>query len=156
MEAKYGKQIREMRKAYGLTQIQLAEKAGIAVNSLRRYESNERQPTNEIIEQLAAAVGISLPEFFLRFPRRLDEMSSAEISTLMRSKLVAMDENGNYYWTLQGAVDGKALEEDNRKDELLSHFHKLNEQGQQKAVEQVGDLAKVPDYQKKQTPPEDK
>lgn len=118
MEAKYGRVIREMRKAYGLTQIQLAEKAEIAVNSLRRYESNERQPTNEIMEQLAGAVGISLPEFFIRFPRRLEEMSSAEISTLMRSKLVAMDEDGKYHWTLPNPVNGSVLEKDDCKDEL--------------------------------------
>jgi Predicted transcriptional regulators len=138
-----------MRKAYKLTQIQLAEKAGIAVNSLRRYESNERQPSSDVIQQLAAAVGISDVEFFMRFPRGLEDMSPVEIASLIKAGEVLLDESGKPYWDMKGAVDGSVLDEDIRQNDILTHFKKLNEKGQQKAVEQVEDLAKIPDYQKK-------
>lgn len=60
MEAKYGKNIRELRKARRLTQTEFAEKAGIALSSLRRYETDERQPTMQVIGQMAEALGVGV------------------------------------------------------------------------------------------------
>ena len=68
MDAKYGQQIRAMRKAKGLTQIEFANKVRIAVNSLRRYEADERQPTMEVIEAMAAALDMSTQEFLWGSP----------------------------------------------------------------------------------------
>jgi transcriptional regulator with XRE-family HTH domain len=65
---RYGEQIRKVRKAFGLTQEEFSKKAGIAVNSLRRYEANERQPTIEIATQMAQALGLSLREFLSHDP----------------------------------------------------------------------------------------
>ncbi len=62
-EINYGQQIREVRKAFGFTQEEFSRKAGIAINSLRRYESNERQPTLDVVGRIAAAVGLSISDF---------------------------------------------------------------------------------------------
>lgn len=62
-EAQYGQQIRRVRKAFHLTQKEMAQKAGIGINSLRRYEANERQPNMAIINKLAIAVNLSLADF---------------------------------------------------------------------------------------------
>ena len=53
MEAKFGQRIREVRKSFGLSQVQLAEKAGIGVATLQRYELNERQPKIETLQKIA-------------------------------------------------------------------------------------------------------
>lgn len=62
-EAQYGQQIRRVRKAFHLTQQEMAQKAGIGINSLRRYEANERQPNMTVISKLATAVGLSVADF---------------------------------------------------------------------------------------------
>ena len=48
----------------------------------------------------------------------------------------------------------KALSaDDQRREALLSHYDLLNDDGQEKAVERVAELAEVPRYQKaKETP----
>jgi len=51
-----GERIRKLRKESGLTQSELAEKAGISTMSLRRYERNERQLTVQIVERIANAL----------------------------------------------------------------------------------------------------
>lgn len=51
-----GERIRAIRKSKGLTQIEVAEKAGIAVNSLRLYEAGKRMPNLGQIQAIAAAL----------------------------------------------------------------------------------------------------
>ncbi len=45
---------------------------------------------------------------------------------------------------------------DDNEIKLISKFNLLNDKGRQKAIEQVEDLAKIPDYQKDKTSGEDK
>lgn len=63
MDANYGGQIRAMRKSFGFTQADYAQKAGISLSSLKRYEANERQPTMAVLDKLAHALGMTTPEF---------------------------------------------------------------------------------------------
>lgn len=53
--------VQEVREAQGLTQIQLAEKAGISISSLRNFEQG-MQPSNRIKRSVAIALGVSLAE----------------------------------------------------------------------------------------------
>lgn len=53
--------VQEVREAKGLTQIQLAEKAGISLSSLRNFEQG-MQPTNRIKRSIAVALGVRLVE----------------------------------------------------------------------------------------------
>ncbi|HJA48307.1 MAG TPA: helix-turn-helix transcriptional regulator [Candidatus Agathobaculum intestinipullorum] len=68
MEVQFGTQIRKMRKAFGLTQAEFAEKSGISMMSLRRYETNERQPTMATITRMAGALGLEVGEFLWNDP----------------------------------------------------------------------------------------
>lgn len=51
-----GATMRELRKAKGLTQVQVAEEAGISVNSLRLYEAGKRQPNIKQIKAIFKAL----------------------------------------------------------------------------------------------------
>lgn len=53
----FGDQLRTLRKEKGLSQIDLAQKAGVAVNSVRLYEQNKRFPKIDALKKLAAALG---------------------------------------------------------------------------------------------------
>lgn len=57
-----GVRIRSVRKNKGFSQIEVAEKAQIAVNSLRNYEAGKRQPNMEQLQAIATALEVSLSE----------------------------------------------------------------------------------------------
>lgn len=53
-----GANIRRIRKSKGLTQVDVAEIAEIAVNSLRLYEAGKRTPNLEQVQHIAKALGV--------------------------------------------------------------------------------------------------
>ncbi len=55
-----GECIKNARKTNGKTQIELAKSAGIAVNSLRLYEANKREPSLKQLSKIAQALGLEL------------------------------------------------------------------------------------------------
>jgi putative transcriptional regulator len=52
--------LRELRAAAGLTQAELAERAGVLVTDVSRYETGARTPGLRVAGQLADALGCSL------------------------------------------------------------------------------------------------
>lgn len=53
--------LRDVRKDKRLSQMEVAQKANIAVNSLRLYESGKRQPRMDQLLKIAAALNVSVP-----------------------------------------------------------------------------------------------
>ncbi len=54
-----GKNIKEARKAAGLTQVQLAERMGITQKDISRWESNVRSPGAMSLKLLYETIGVS-------------------------------------------------------------------------------------------------
>jgi len=54
-----GEKVRVTRKRKLLTQEQLADKAGVGVNTIIRIERNQVEPHSRTIRKLAAALGVS-------------------------------------------------------------------------------------------------
>ena len=59
----FGRRLRELREAAGLTQTQLAERAGMVYQALAKYERGENEPTWPVALRLAEALGVSMDEF---------------------------------------------------------------------------------------------
>jgi len=59
-----GKRIRLIRRQEGLTQAELAEKAGLSDNFIGLIERGVGHPTLETLEQIAKALNVKLGEFF--------------------------------------------------------------------------------------------
>lgn len=57
---RFNERLRAARKEKGLTQVDLAEKAGIAVNSVRLYESGKVTPKFDAMRKLANALEIDI------------------------------------------------------------------------------------------------
>ena len=55
-----GKNIRRYRKSRGMTQAQLAEAVGLTEGAVRHYESGIRAVKPELLESIAAALGVSV------------------------------------------------------------------------------------------------
>ena len=70
-EVSFGEWLKRRRKSLGLTQEQLALKINCSTSALRKFESEERRPSAEIVEQLADIFNIPQQErkSFLRFAR---------------------------------------------------------------------------------------
>lgn len=73
-----GTKIRMIRKSKGITQIDLAENAGIAVNSLRLYEANKRQPRADQLRAIASALGVSVADLLDVKPARAVDPNETE------------------------------------------------------------------------------
>ena len=56
--------LKEIRKAKGITQTELANKLGVKRTTLSMWELGESAPTVRILPALAAALGCSIDELF--------------------------------------------------------------------------------------------
>lgn len=124
-----GENIRNARAKLNMTQKELAESAGIAINSLRNYEANKRSPSTKILGKIADALKTSAPE------------------------LMGLENMGGGFYGKEAGDDvyvkfAKNIQLHNAKARLNVAFDSMNELGQQKAVDNIEDLAKIPEYQK--------
>ena len=129
-----GERIRYYRKLAGLTQSELAKKAGISMMSIRRYETGERVPNLETLRKIASCLNTDIISFY-KPPITLLDAVSINRTGLPFAENVAKA-------TVETVYKGK-------RGTLLSAFDCLNEAGQQKAVERVEELTEIPKYQKK-------
>jgi transcriptional regulator with XRE-family HTH domain len=58
----FGARLRELREHAGLTQAQLAERAGLHLSAVTRYEHGRREPTLATASLLATALGVPVDE----------------------------------------------------------------------------------------------
>ncbi len=59
----FGQRLRELREAAGLTQQQLGERAGMAYQTIAKYEHGASIPMWPIVERLADALDVHTDEF---------------------------------------------------------------------------------------------
>lgn len=122
---KFNERLKNTRKEHGLTQMELAEKAGIAVNSVRLYESGKVVPKLDTIAKIARAMG------------------------LYAGDLVDAGQWGQ----VQPGEDSETASA--AESQLIYHFRTLNDNGQTVAVERVQELAQIPAYQRPAEPTQD-
>ena len=58
----FPEKVAKLRKEKGLTQDELAKKAGVGIAQIRRYEKGSSSPTLEVIKNLARTLGVSADE----------------------------------------------------------------------------------------------
>lgn len=61
-QIQFGKNIKKARAAAGMTQKQVAEKAGLHVNYIARIERGEENPSYEAIEKIIKALKVKSSE----------------------------------------------------------------------------------------------
>jgi transcriptional regulator with XRE-family HTH domain len=60
--ARWGETLKRRRLQRGWTQQALADRAGVARNTIARLETGNRRPSFEMLERLARAFRLSLPD----------------------------------------------------------------------------------------------
>jgi len=73
-----GERIHQARKALGLSQRALAEKAGISAMAISKYERNDSAPSSGVLLSLAKALGVRTEYFFRRVMVKLDNINHRE------------------------------------------------------------------------------
>lgn len=122
-----GQLIKAARKAAGMTQEDLGEKLGISGSAIAQYETDNRKPKHDTLQRIAAALGI--PIYDLLDDKEREMYFEAEVNAEKASV-----ESGYKFTT-----DEKLL---------VRLFHTLNDDGQGKAIERVGELTEIPRYQR--------
>ncbi|SCJ78687.1 HTH-type transcriptional regulator immR [Anaerotruncus sp. 2789STDY5834896] len=134
-----GSRIRKARKSRGLTQIELSEKSGIAVNSLRRYEADARQPQLSTLQRIAEALDVDpFGLLWADFDRTVANIADAIEG--------AKDSSSTSIQAL--AEEGIAQGEEAKRLILLDAYEKLNSEGKTTAIERVEELTEIPKYKK--------
>jgi transcriptional regulator with XRE-family HTH domain len=94
--------VREARRRAGLTQAELARRAGVPQSTVGRIESGARVPSTELVERLVRAAGFELrvglgeadPETDSLFERRLRRTTSQRLADATRAARFALGGRG--------------------------------------------------------------
>lgn len=117
-----GEDIKRMRIEKNMTQQELGQKlGGISQQQIGRWESDKANPKKETIEKIAKALDVD-PYSLYSF-----DLANEELEKSINQNISQKGEN---------------------EDKLLDNYRKLNDTGQDKAIEQVELLTKIPEYQK--------
>ncbi len=80
----FGRFVRLLRKGRGQTQEQLAERAGLAADTIRRLESGSFSPSLDTLVKLGAGLRLELSSLFVAFELR-EVGTERELLSLVRS-----------------------------------------------------------------------
>lgn len=139
-----GERILFQRKKAGLTQKALGELCQMPDSQIRQYELGMVEPKMNTIRRIAAALHIPISELIEDWNKFSNEEITEDLT----------DYGGNFY----GKEASKEIQEKfterlfGRKAEICRKMDLMNDEGQNKAIEQVELLTKIPEYQKE--PPE--
>jgi len=143
-----GENIKLARQYKGYTQKELAERLNVSVMTIRRFENNTREPKLEMINRIAAILEVSREHLFddysaTNHPDWVKETLGTNFNIAEDVKL-----HPERYTAERDPETGQiVLYRFNKRIELLQAlFYKLNEKGQEKAIERVEELTEIQKY----------
>ena len=125
---KVGENIKKIRRVRGVTQAELSQAIGVNRATIARYESGGIQLSMEMAIKIANALGCSVGDFY--------PMDSPE------------RELGPIYQNSYNILENFRPPEQTKQERLTAAFDRLNDKGQEVAVDRVEELGKIPEYQK--------
>ena len=132
-----GNEIRRIRKNRGMTQAQLAEAVGMAINSIRLYESGKRIPSIDVRIELAQKLDCDLQELLT------EEEADAFVSQPINQLAETLKER---------YMEFSQFAQDERGQSIIASYYRLNDVGQSEAVKRVGELARLREYRRTEEP----
>ena len=136
-----GQRIRIARKKANMTQAQLAQKLDIPFQSISQWERDVRKPKFETLRKIAKEVNCPIT----------DLLTEDDIPLVRLGYDVGRQVGGDKWLEYLKNILGYSFS--GAEQELVSLIAKLNDEGQQKAVERVEELSEIPKYKK--DPPQD-
>lgn len=158
--------LKELRKRHNLSQSALAKKIGVSQASVGYWEKGQRTPTITVIEDLAKYFGVSTGYLMGTEPLQKDISTEWKNRLQTLSKYLENTPEFKQHEEMLKETLADVLEEQQREYETAKRFEKygfpdadsikkisdpylkLNKKGQDKAIEQVELLTKIPEYRK--------
>ena len=131
-----GEMIRKYRIEKGMTQKKLGELCGIADSNIRKYETGKQTPKINTLQRIADALEVSIYNLM-----EFDEDYSVSDKKRMIKYLRQLESGINTIEMSDFVMTGL--------------MYQLNDKGQEKAIEQVELLTKLPEYRIKTTDSEE-
>ena len=131
-----GERIRAARKNAGLTQKQLGERLNISYQTIAQWENGLRNPKLETLRKIAKEVRCPITDLLTE-----DEMPIVRLGYNVGYE-IGSEEWIEYFKKVLGYSFSGA------EQEIVNLLAKLNDEGQQKAVERVEELTEIPKYKK--------
>ncbi len=103
LDMSFPERVVRLRKHKDWTQQELADKVGVKVLQIRRYENGSSQPTLEVIKNLAIALGVTTDELIFD----TDERDPSEDLRLQFETLSQFDDEDKLI--VQGVLEGLIL-----------------------------------------------
>ena len=148
-----GERIKEARLNAGITQRELAEKLGVSFVNISQWENGTRKPKYETRQKIADALGVTVDYLLGRTNQPNVRLATQEDIERYFGRTSYITEDGVAVLAAKPDMSAHDLKKCNENySKLCAAFDRLNETGQKKAVENVEDLAKIPEYQKKDEP----
>lgn len=136
-----GENIKRIRTEKKMTQKELGEKlGGISQQQIGRWENDNKTPKIETIRRIATALGVYISDL-------VDDWSSFSKDDFMDD---LTDYSGGFYGKEAPKEKQNEIAERlfGRKADICQKMDLLNDAGQEKAIEHMELLAKVPEYRK--------
>ena len=143
----FGDKLKEERKKKGMSQKELGQKLGVSQAMIAQYEKGDRTPKIETINKIAQALDIN-PSILIRCNNNVSWIDLFSGNADFRNHILneILEEVDITEDDLQNIIE--TTQEDTEK-ELLFNYRKLNDKGQEKAIEHVEMLTKIDEYKKK-------
>lgn len=147
----FPEQLKKLRVEKGYSQKKLAELSGISQAAIYQWEKGTRTPKIELLQKVADALNVPLKELFSmkNSDSIVFDLSSVPVNdiskymeTFFPNLMVEREKE------LESIRTAEEYLKDERLENLLNYYSELNELGQDKAVEQLQLLAKIPEYKK--------
>lgn len=129
------KKLKELRVNAGYTQKQLAEKMNVSQTAIALWENGSREPSFDTIKEIAEIFGV-MPASIIGFDEEFIELLEIYAKETART---------NHKSQSTGKITNPL---DDKTCKINKLFDQLNNTGQDKAIEQVELLTKIPEYQK--------
>ena len=163
-----GERIRSARKFANITQQELADRLGIPYQSIGQWERDKRNPKVETILRLAKALNVPKPNW-MELPNIKDDEPELYLKQIifnvtpdsewedlhrkLENGTITPEERQRFFQMMDEGLERARKAFSEKKARILAHMDKLNDEGQQKAVERVEELAEIPKYQRQGTDP---
>ena len=178
-----GDRIKAARKKAGLTQVKLSEISGVAAISIHQYEAGKRHPQLVQIQALSNALNVPMsylmgdtddpndrskpiwmelpnikddePELYLKqiIFNVTPDSEWEDLHRKLKNGTITPEEKQRLLQMMDEGLERARKTFSEKKARILSHMDKLNDDGQQKAVERVEELAEIPKYRQQGTDP---
>lgn len=129
-----GEKIKFYRKEKNLTQKELGKLCGMNESQIRKYESDSINPKLETLTRISYALDVGINDLV---------MLDINFVDLKQSHKDMLNRVSAYYHLLQDPYD-----KDDKIKKLLTLFSALNNEGKEKAIDQLILLSKIPEYKK--------